>query len=803
MPTRANKPIPIMATASPSTLTDASETLCKTSLTKSDCDSQIEWQTVTRRPDQPDPLLTGPPGATVLYLLDAASDYEVAMLERWLDAAVGPEADKVRIASSRRGWGGDVDALADRIDGAENRFLIPVRVVWMAGRSKSGRRAVRWTDVLQPGDPRDPRGLRARWIRTFRSDRVRLIGARGAFLSDLASDYEVSGQVDPLASFVTRRAWSVLDQAERRLRGNRYKIPRFVPEAILSRREFLDTVDELSLSEGITIEQGRAKAERYLREIAATHSPYTIDLIANGIHKLYSQGYGSIKYSTDQVRKVADLGQAHPVVFLPSHRSNLDRLSLQFMLWENDLPPNHTAGGINMNFFPVGSLMRRTGVFFIRRSFKGNPMYKAVLKAYLDYLIEKRFPLEWYMEGGRSRSGRLGVPRLGMLSYAVDSLRRGKAEDIQLIPVSIAYDQIQDVPDYALEAQGKGKQRESLGWMFRAVKSLRRRYGDIHIRFGDPVSVSSYLEVIGEDDEASIGLQKLGFEVMYRIGQVTPVTPTAIVTVALLAARGSAHGAEQLAEDCGPLSEFVAHRSIPTTEALDLSDPERVSAVLDWLAEHGNVSSHEAVGRRVFWLNEDQMVRISYYRNVIVHFFVPRALAEMALTSLLEADQVTAAAVEVELLRLRDLLKFEFFFQEKERFLDDVSSDIEIDVPGWRSSLASTGVTGVLSKMGPPVARWAILPFLDAYQIVGDELEATRGGFNEKAFLKACLDRARMYRIEGRLISGESASQVMFKSALALAENRGLLSQDAGVLDRRRAFADEVREVRALAASGL
>ena len=758
---------------------------------------------VTRRQDQPDQILAGPPGATVLYLLDAASDYEAAMLERWIEASVGPEAATVRIASSRRGWGGDVDALAEQIHGGQNRYLIPVRAVWLAPRHKDGRRAVRWTDVFQPGDARDPRGLRARWIRNFRPDRVRLIAARGASLSDLSADYEVSGQVDPLASFVTRRAWSVLDQAERRLRGNRYKIPRFVPEAILSRKEFLDAIDELSLAEGITIEQGRAKAERYLREIAATHSPYTIDLIANGIHKLYSQGYGSIKYSPDQVRRVADLGQAHPVVFLPSHRSNLDRLSLQFMLWENDLPPNHTAGGINMNFFPIGQMMRRTGVFFIRRSFKGNPLYKTVLKSYLDYLIEKRFPLEWYMEGGRSRSGRLGVPRLGMLSYVVDSLRRGKADDIQLIPVSIAYDQIQDVPDYALEAQGKGKQRESLGWMYRAVKSLRRRYGDIHIRFGDPVSVATQLDSIAEGDEASIGLQKLGFEVMYRIGQVTPVTPTAIVTIALLAARGSARTADQLAEECARLSEFVVDRSIPTTEALDLSDPERVSAVLDWLAEHGNVSSHEAVGRRVFWLDEDQMVRIAYYRNVIVHFFLPRALAEMALTSLLEKEQVTAAAVDVELLRLRDLLKFEFFFQEKERFLQDVSNDVDLDVPQWRSSLTTAGVSGVLSKMGPPVSRWAVLPFLDAYQIVGDELEQTRGTFNEKAFLKACLDRARMYRIEDRLISGESASQVMFKSAVALAENRGLLSRDDGVAARRHDFADEVREARRLAASGL
>lgn len=752
---------------------------------------------------QTDELLSGPPGSSVIYLTDAASDYEAVLLERWLRSEVGSHVETVRIASSRRGWGGDEETLTRRMRSEEDLYLIPVRVVWMAPKKKDGRRSVRWTDVFNPGDSRDPRGLRARWIRNLRRDRVRLIAARGAFSSEIAADYEVSGQVDPLSSYVTRRAWSVLDRAERKLRGNRYKIPRFVPEAILSRREFLDSIDQISRETNTDIEAGRTKAERYLREIAATHSPYVIDLIANGIHKLYSQGYGGIRYDGNQVRKVAELGQEHPVIFLPSHRSNLDRLSLQFMLWENDLPPNHTAGGINMNFFPIGPLMRRTGVFFIRRSFKDNRLYKAVLKGYLDYLVEKRFPLEWYLEGGRSRSGRLGAPHFGLLSYVVDSLRRGKTDDIQLIPVSIAYDQIQDVPDYALEAQGKGKQKESLGWLFRAVKSLRRRYGDIYIRFGEPVSVSAGLASIDDEDESSIGLQKLAFEVMYRIGHVTPITPTALVTVALLAARGSARNAEQLAEECVRLSEFVTARALPTTEDLDLADPARVTAVLDRLGEHGNVSSHAAVGRRVFWLDEEQMVRIAYYRNVIVHFFVPRALAEMALTALIDTNDLTTSDVEVNLLRLRDLLKFEFFFQEKQDFLDSISADVEFDVPDWKTSLRLSGAAEVLSKMGPPVAQWAVLPFLDAYQIVGDELEATRGSFNEKAFLKSCLDRARMYRIEGRLISGESASLVMFKSALSLADNRGRLARSGDVEDWRRQFAAEVRQARDLAAAGL
>jgi len=747
-------------------------------------------------------FLHGPPGTQVAYLLDASTDYESGLLEKWLEREIGDGSRTVRIASSRRGKGGELDVLAELLGAAEDPYLIPLRVIWMAP-VKDGRRAVSWWDVLQPGDPRDPKGLRARWIRLAHPGRVKLIAARGARASELADDYQVSGQVDPLTSFVTRRAWLVLDQAERKLRGNRFKIPRFVPQAILSRREFLESVDAVAAESGMAASVAREKAEQYLHEIAATHSPYVIDLIANAIHKLYSQGYGDIIYSDEQVKRLAALGEGHTMVFLPSHRSNLDRLSLQFMLWENDLPPNHTAGGINLNFFPIGPLVRRTGVFFIRRTFKDNDLYKTVLRSYLDYLVEKRFPLEWYMEGGRSRSGKLMPPRLGLLSYVVDAIRRGKTDDATLIPVSIAYDQIQDVPEYTREAQGKEKERESIGWLIGAVRSLRRRYGDIHIRFGEPVSVKEVLGTIEGDDETSIGLQKLAFEVMYRIGQVTPITPTAFVSIALLAARGSARSAAQIAEDTSRLLHFAHAREIPTTEDFEPGEPGRVAAVLDWLAENDNVSHHEALDRRVFWLNDEQMIRISYYRNMTVHFFVNRALAEMAIGAAANWPNEGPDEVRERLLAFRDLLKFEFFFPEKEQFLAEIEADLAIDVAGWEQLLIGGGAGEVLAKLGPPIAYWAVLPFLDAYQVVGDELEQLKKDFDEKSFLKACLDRARMYRIEERLISGESASQVLFKTALALARNRDLIDRSDDVRERRAAFAAEVREARELAAAGL
>ena len=241
----------------------------------------------------------------------------------------------------------------------------------------------------------------------------------------------------------------------------------------------------------------RARRPRYLREIAATHSPYVIDLAAHLIRLLYTRGYGeALHYDRAPARGASTRSaQRHPVVFLPSHKSNLDHLVLQYALHENGHPPNHTAGGINMNFFPVGpagAAQRR--LLHPPHASRTTPVYKFVLRQYIDYLIEKRFSLEWYIEGGRSRSGKLLPPRFGLLAYVVDAYRRGKSEDVYLIPV---VDRLRPDPGRRRLRRRAARRaprsaRASAG-SCACVRRLRRRYGDIHIRFGEPLSLARAL----------------------------------------------------------------------------------------------------------------------------------------------------------------------------------------------------------------------------------------------------------------------------------------------------------------------
>jgi glycerol-3-phosphate O-acyltransferase len=395
------------------------------------------------------------------------------------------------------------------------------------------------------------------------------------------------------------------------------------------------------------------------------------------------------------------------------------------------------------------------------------------------------------MEGGRSRSGKLMPPRFGMLGYVVDSVRRNKADDLYIVPTSIAYDQIQDVADYASEASGREKDKETFRWALKAIRSLRRRYGNIHIRFADPISVSKELDPDAGPEEVSLRLQKLAFEVMYRIGRVTPFTPTSVVAIALLSGRGAGLTTAQLAVRSAELDAYIDAHDLPTTEELRLDDPVEVRAVLFELGDHGSVSSYDRGATPVFFLTPEQALQAAYYRNTVVHYFVPGAIAELALLAAGPGEETFWD----EVWRLRDLLKFEFFFSEREQFRAEIAVELAAADPAWEPALADPAERlRLLERMRPLRAHWSLLPFLEAYQIVADQLVDTIGEPDEKHFLSSCLGRGRQYRIQGTVGADESVSLVLFKAALSLAANRDLLG---GAADgARRAFSAEVADAR-------
>ncbi|MEZ4356183.1 MAG: glycerol-3-phosphate 1-O-acyltransferase [Myxococcota bacterium] len=770
------------------------------------------------------------PGRRIVFLVDAASRVERRLIERWIAQqaphATGEGASEPRvpelipIPSSRRRPRRPTrrkPSLDPRLEAAlatsDDPLLAPLRVIWRAPL-RNGQRRASLLGLLTAGDPRDPNWIRQSWVLLRDPDRCKIVAGEPALASDLRARWtEACGadhaETTGFADFVVQKATLALERAERRVRGARYKVPRLVHEEILGRPAFrggLARILESRRAEGDTkcsLTTLTSEAERDLKEIAATHSPLVIDLVIQLI-RFMMRGYrDSPVYDETAMKEIAALEEQHPVVFLPTHKSNLDHLSLQYALHERGLPPNHTAGGINMNFFPVGPIVRRSGVFFIRRSFRDDAVYKHVLAHYIDYLIEKRFPLEWYIEGGRSRSGKLLPPRFGLLSNVVDSYRRGKSEDVILVPVSIAYDQIHDVGSYAQEQRGGAKEKESLGWFVRMLRQLNRTYGRIHIDFGEPLSLREQLGPPGTAAGADrrFALEKLAFEVSVRINRVTPITPTSLVTLALLGTTGQALSLAETRQSLANLLANVRERGLPTTADFHhLETDEGTAATLEALVENGVLTRFAEGTEPVYGIGDDQQLSAAYYRNTVLHFFVANAIAELSLLKASEGER--ARALEefwTEVMRLRDLLKFEFFFPEKELFREDVRAALELTMRSWEYRIAEYEIDPAeLARRARPFCSHRVLrPFLESYRVVADKLATLdpREPFDEKRFLNGCLGLGRQYTLQKRIHAADSVSKVLFQTALRLAANRELLGTGGEELARaRREFATELRD---------
>lgn len=253
----------------------------------------------------------------------------------------------------------------------------------------------------------------------------------------------------------------------------RYKVPRFVSEEINSSARFRAAVSKLAERLVRPAAEVGNEAAACVDEIVASQSRLAI-YIWGQFSRWLSRAY-TVEVDRTAFERLRELNRRQSLVFLPSHRSYLDPLVLRSALHQEDFPPNHVLGGINVAFWPIGPVARRSGYVFVRRSFKDDEVYKLALREYIAYLIRKRLNLEWYIEGGRSRTGKLRPPRYGLLAYLVEAFRGGGGEDAQLVPVSIVYDQLYEVRAMAAEERGAQKSAESLGSLVGYARAQGRR----------------------------------------------------------------------------------------------------------------------------------------------------------------------------------------------------------------------------------------------------------------------------------------------------------------------------------------
>ncbi len=766
-------------------------------------------------------------GSDTVVLTEAATSTEARLIADRI-AASGGAGRALRPPVSLGAPGGLPPSL---LDGDENVRLVPVRVAWLP-EEHAGRRAARVADLLPGRDPYNPSERQQQRILARQPGRAVVLAGEPATIGSLRQHWTESADGDDFGSYVTRRATLALDRAEYRLRGPRYKTPSLVKDEILSSRRFRSGLEEFRRdADGASGSSGSSgsspsleEAGEILDELAAGWSRRLIDIFPTVGRLIFQRGFDPrIDYDESQVERLRAAMERHPGIFLWSHRSNLDTLVLAAAMQEKGLPPAHLFAGINMAFGPMGVLLRRTGVIFIRRSTGEDPLYRYVLHEYVGYVLEKRFNLSWSIEGTRSRTGKMLPPRLGLLSYAADVYLSGRVDDILLLPVSITFDQLHEITEYADYARGGAKKPEGFGWLYGFIKAQgARHYGKVYVRFGEPVAMSSFLGPVSGSGDGTVALdpaarrlalQKMAFEVAWRVNQGMPVTATALVTTVLLAMQGVALTFDQIRLGLADGMDYLESRSVPrtasalalsgaagTSEASGASGASGAGAIrvtLDALVS-GGVVSYVAEGRDPVWLiGPEHQLAATFYRNSLIHFLLDTALCELAVLRAGESATDPVRAFWDEIARLRDLLKFEFYFRERDEHRREIAAEMTRHDPSWESLLGSgpTAADGMLARMRPLVSQVVVRPFVEAYRLVADVLVHDDAVVSDSEVVRQALGLGQQYVAQHRLRSSESVSALLFQTALQLARNRGLLEAGPDLAERRAAFLAELRDL--------
>ncbi|MDQ2726454.1 MAG: glycerol-3-phosphate 1-O-acyltransferase [Actinomycetota bacterium] len=720
-----------------------------------------------------------PPAAdhqTVILAL-ASTPVEVRLIEAFVDQ-VRAAAPGAGVTLARH------PAEAISLAKGDDAVIAPVKVVWLPP-DRNGRRRFLLRDLLSLGDPSRP-GTRVQ-ERVLRSspDRCSLVVGEPARYLDLVRRWSMhtgrDGDDQELGGFVGRQARRAVDHSERTMSGSGYKTAEDVADDLVASQRFRNAATALAESLGRDPQDVLAEARRCFGEMATVQNRFARDVWAQLARFMWGRAY-HLDVDESALEKIRELGRRQALVFLPSHKSNLDSFVMSSTLYECGFPANHVMGGNNMSFWPMGALGRRVGVVFIRRSFGGDEVYKLALRHYLAYLASKRLNLEWYIEGGRSRTGKLLPPRMGLLNYLARGVEEVDVPEVYLVPVSIVYERLNEVAQMTSESRGAKKQPEGLKWMLGYIHSQRGRLGRIQVHFAEPVALRSALRAEAKG-ERSLALSKVAFEVCTRINRSTPVTPTSLATLALLGADGWAVTLAQTIALVRPLRDYVTKRNLPGAEDIaEMATPAGMGHVLRSLADSGVVDEFAGGAEPVFRISPERELVAAFYRNVIIHWFVNRAIVELALVAAAEAPGADPMGVAVDdALRLRDLLKFEFFFAEKAQFQRELRAEVDLIAPQWRADDGAVVSTlgESIAASGGLVADRVLRSFLEAYWVVADRLVAAGDRIVETdEFVASCLAVGRQYQLQRRIVSAEAISVELFTAGLKLATNRGLCDQE-------------------------
>ncbi len=547
--------------------------------------------------------------------------------------------------------------------------LLPVTLLW---RRAPGRERQR----LQPPPPKVPSPLRKALIILLhgRENRVRFstpVSLR-ALVDELGTDESVAHKL----ARVARIHFSRQRQAAK---GPKLPIREQLFRQLLRSEVIVQAIQAQAMAEGVDEALVRKRAHGYLDEMASDFS-YRLIRIGDNLlgwlwHKLYR---GISVHGAEAVRRLAREG--HEIIYMPCHRSHMDYLLLSYVIYHQGMVPPHIAAGINLNFWPAGPLFRYGGAFFLRRSFKGDKLYSTIFREYLNQLFVRGYAVEYFTEGGRSRTGRLLQPKTGMIAMTLQAQLRGINRPLTFVPVYLGYEHVMEVNTYLKELKGSSKEKENF-WQVLGILGKLRNFGRSFVNFGEPLTLHHFLQQEVPEWRADLDpsgqnkpewmaptVDKLANQLMTRINSAAAVNGLTLSALALLATEKQALPREELRAQIHLYTELLKrapysrHSTVPSIGADQL------------LAHALELNKFQVVEDRlgqIITMDRYQAILMTFYRNNILHLFALPSLV----ASLIERNEgLDKATLLDRCQRLYPLLKSELFL----RFdVSELSGEVE------------------------------------------------------------------------------------------------------------------------------
>ncbi len=721
----------------------------------------------------------------ITFLLDASSSLERQLLVDWIEAhrPPGAEAKVVHLSLGDDRKPLEVTPLLNAIASGSDTLVAPLRVAWTPS-DRAYAAGPRLIDLLQ-GPERRPGPLRARYILRRHPERVHLVrgspDGTGTMAQRFSGKYnlDAEGHGEAFAIFVARQAAIVLDATERKLQGGRYKVPRYIAQSLRSNQTLKDQLFAIASERGEPRTEVIEEANEYFSEMISIPTSFWLDVWIKFSNFCLGLGYErQLNYDPEDLERVRTIVRNHPSALLWTHKTYIDGFVVPKLLFDNNFPVPHFFAGANLNIPVMGRLVKRAGGVFIKRTFADNPVYKAALRHYIGYLMEKRFPLTWSFEGTRSRLGKLMPPKYGVLKYVLEGCHSAGSSDIHIIPVTVSYDLIRDAEEYAREQSGVPKAPESLSWLVGYIRSLARPMGKIYVDFGEPVVLP---EAPSPDDR--MALAKIAFQVAVEANRVTPITYPAVICMALLGVYPRAQTESEVAATVDDIITWAKGRNLRMSSDLDQQQLQDTGQLLDLMIGEGIITRFTGGPTTVYGIEAANVAVASYYRNTIVHFFVNKALIELALIAVAESEAQGGASELFwqEVLELRDLFKFEFFYPPTEAFRQEIAAELALLDPNWESELSegSKGARRLLLLASPHVAHMTLQMYVESYSIAADLLANLAPGetIGTEDFIDRCMNYGKQALLQRRISSEASNLKLLFKNAWDMLTSRNLTDQ--------------------------